>query len=202
VRALMRMVVLYGSGKRANAPGYLVGGKTGSADKPGRGGYSGSGIVATFVAAFPMDNPKYVVLVLLDEPRGTKETANFRTAGWNAVPTTGNIVTKIGPMLGVFPMGHDDDFQPLTQLMAVYGPLEGGHNEYGDTPTMVKAAGPAASAVHAVAPMPVADDEETTKVTVTRAISDEPADSISGLIDDISVQDIPNGTTGGSGAAE
>lgn len=203
VRALMRMVVLYGSGKRADAPGYLVGGKTGSADKPGRGGYSGSGIVATFVGAFPMNDPQYVVLVLLDEPRGTKETYNFRTAGWNAVPTVGNIVTKIGPMLGVFPMGHEDNFQPLNRLMAVYGPQETGNTEYA-APTVVKATATVAApaAVHAVAPMPAGDDEETTKVSITRTVTDEPADSIGGLIDDTSVQDIANGTSGGSGAAE
>jgi len=202
VRALMRMIVLYGSGKNANAQGYLVGGKTGSADKPGRGGYSGSNIVATFVGAFPIDAPQYVVLVLLDEPRGTKETHNFRTAGWNAAPTVSNIVAKIGPMLGVFPLGHEDNFQPLTHLIATYGPGET-KNEYGGTPVVLKATAPAATppVVHAVAPPAIAE-EETTKVTVTRTTSNEPTDAIGGLIDDMSVQDIAAGASGGSGAAE
>ena len=138
--------------------------------------------------------------VLLDEPHGIKETYNFATAGWNAAPTVGSIVTKIGPMLGVFPMSHEDNFQPLTGLMAIYGPTEGGHNEYGG-PTVMKASAPAAT-VRAAAPVPAADEEETTKVAVTRAVS-EPADSIGGLIDDVAVQDLAAGSSrGGSGAAE
>ena len=56
-----------------------------------------------------VDAPRYVVLTMLDEPRGIKETYNFATAGWNAAPTAGSIVSKIGPMLGVFPMGHRPD---------------------------------------------------------------------------------------------
>ena len=201
MRALMRLIVLYGSGKQADAKGYLVGGKTGSAEKTTlRGGYSESSLRTSFVAAFPIEAPRYVVLVLLDEPHGIKETYNFATAGWNAAPTVGSIVTKIGPMLGVFPMSHEDNFQPLTGLMAIYGPTEGGHNEYGG-PTVMKASAPAAT-VRAAAPVPAADEEETTKVAVTRAVS-EPADSIGGLIDDVAVQDLAAGSSrGGSGAAE
>lgn len=203
MRALMRLIVLYGSGKQADAKGYLVGGKTGSAEKTTvRGGYSQSSLRTSFVAAFPIEAPRYVVLVLLDEPHGIKETYNFATAGWNAAPTVGSIVTKIGPMLGVFPMGHEDTFQPLTGLMQIYGPTET-HNEYGG-PTVVKANAPATAvaAVHAAASLPVDTDEETTKVAITRAAPSEPADSIGGLIDDIGVQDIAAGSTGGSGAAQ
>jgi hypothetical protein len=149
-----------------------------------------------------------VVLVMLDEPHGTKETSNFKTAGWNAAPTVASIVTKIGPMLGVFPMGHEDNFQPLTGLMAIYGPSEAGNNEYGGGAATVRTNAPATAAtatkaVHTPAPAPVRmpeDEEETTKVAVTRATS-EPADSIGNLIDDVNVQDIANGT-GGSGAAQ
>jgi cell division protein FtsI (penicillin-binding protein 3) len=206
MRAMMRMVVLYGSGKQADAKGYMVGGKTGSAEKTTkRGGYSESSLRTSFVGAFPIDAPRYVVLVLLDEPRGTKETYNFATAGWNAAPTVGNIVTKIGPMLGVFPMGHEDNFQPLTGLMQIYGPNEGGKSEYGATnaPVVVKASAPPAPAAttHNVSD----DEEETTKVSVTRTISDDSApDSIGELIDDMSVQELgpESGAGGGIGAAQ
>jgi cell division protein FtsI (penicillin-binding protein 3) len=121
MRALMRMIVLDGSGKQADVAGYEVGGKTGSAEKVGRhGGYSEHSLRTSFVATFPVDAPRYVVLVVLDEPHGSKETYGFATAGWNAAPTVGTIVDKIAPMLGVFPMGHRDSFEPLTTLVANY----------------------------------------------------------------------------------
>jgi cell division protein FtsI (penicillin-binding protein 3) len=59
--------------------------------------------LTTFLGAFPMDDPKYVLLVLLDEPRPTRETFGYATAGWNAVPTAGSIVSRIAPILGVEP---------------------------------------------------------------------------------------------------
>lgn len=105
IRMLMRMVVTEGSGKQAEVPGYVVGGKTGSAEKLARsgGGYSEDQVRTSFAAAFPMNDPQYVVVVLLDEPQGLKETFNFATAGWNAAPTVGRIVAEIAPMLGVYP---------------------------------------------------------------------------------------------------
>lgn len=105
IRMLMRMVVTEGSGKQAEVPGYVVGGKTGSAEKLARsgGGYSEDQVRTSFAAAFPMHDPQYVVLVLLDEPQGLKETFNFATAGWNSAPTVGRIIAEIAPMLGVYP---------------------------------------------------------------------------------------------------
>jgi cell division protein FtsI (penicillin-binding protein 3) len=199
MRAMMRMIVLYGSGKQADAPGYLVGGKTGSAEKTtSRGGYSEHSLRTSFVAAFPIDAPRYVVLTMLDEPRGIKETYNFATAGWNAAPTAGSIISKIGPMLGVFPMGHTDDFAPLAGLMRIYGPDET-KNEYGGTPAVIKASVPT---VRAPAPPPAAD-EETTKVTVTPDTVTAAPDSIGGLIDDINIEALGAATqaTGGSSSA-
>ena len=70
VRRLMRLVVKNGTGRKASAEGYLVGGKTGTADKPKRGGYSQRALISSFISAFPITNPHYVVLVMLDEPRG------------------------------------------------------------------------------------------------------------------------------------
>ncbi len=112
MRLLMRLVVTVGSGKQAEVPGYYVGGKTGSAELAKAGGYSQDQIRASFVAAFPVHDPRYVVLVLLDEPQGLAETYNFTTAGWNAAPTAGQIIAEIAPMLGVYP-SEDGPLDPV-----------------------------------------------------------------------------------------
>ncbi|MDE0799621.1 MAG: penicillin-binding protein 2 [Rhodospirillaceae bacterium] len=104
LRSMMRLVVTEGSGKKAEVSGYVVGGKTGTAEKVARaGGYNKNSRRTSFVAAFPMHAPRYVVFVLLDEPQGTKETFNYTGAGWNAAPTVGRIIAEIAPMLGVYP---------------------------------------------------------------------------------------------------
>lgn len=103
MRQLMRMVVSEGTGRKANVPGYEVGGKTGTAEKAAHGGYRKKAVLSSFVAAFPMDDPRYVVVAMVDEPQGTKETYGFITAGWNAAPTAGRIIAQIAPMLGVSP---------------------------------------------------------------------------------------------------
>ena len=117
MRQLMRMISLYGTGRNANAPGYRVGGKTGSAEKPGAGGYKRSSLVSTFAAAFPMDRPRYVVIAMLDEPRGTLASSFQRTAAWNAAPIVGRLVPRIGPLIGVRPDDTRDvdisDLKPL-----------------------------------------------------------------------------------------
>ncbi len=121
MRALMRLVVKEGSTK-ADVSGYFVGGKTGSAEKVSeQGGYTQSSRRTSFVGAFPIDKPRYVVMIMLDEPQGLKETYNFTTAGWNAAPTAANVIANIAPLLGVYPMGHSDEFQPLTTLVQIYG---------------------------------------------------------------------------------
>lgn len=118
MRQLLRMIAMYGTGRNANAPGYRVGGKTGSAEKPGSGGYSRTSVVSTFVAAFPMDRPRYVVIAMLDEPRGTLASSYQRTAAWNAAPIVGRLVPRIGPILGVQPdMTRDVDISDLVPLV-------------------------------------------------------------------------------------
>ena len=99
MRALLRLVVTAGTGKKADAPGYRVGGKTGSAEKY----FNHSLLVTSFAGVFPMDEPRYVMVVMLDEPKATADTYGFRTAGWNAAPTFGRTVSRIAPMLGVRP---------------------------------------------------------------------------------------------------
>ncbi|NOU02405.1 MAG: penicillin-binding protein 2 [Novosphingobium sp.] len=119
MRQLLRMIVDLGTGRKANAPGYRVGGKTGSAEKPGAGGYRKTSLVATFAAAFPMDHPRYVVIAMLDEPQGTSATWGQRTAAFNAAPIVGRVVPRIGPLLGVMPDDtRDVDISDLAPLVA------------------------------------------------------------------------------------
>ncbi|MXP27505.1 penicillin-binding protein 2 [Porphyrobacter algicida] len=118
VRQLLRMIALYGTGRSANAPGFRIGGKTGTAEMAGKGGYRRHSVIATFASAFPMDNPRYVVLVMLDEPQGTLASSYQRTAAWNAAPIVGRLVPRIGPMLGVQPdTTHDIDISELKPLL-------------------------------------------------------------------------------------
>lgn len=115
---LLRMITLYGTGRNADAPGYRVGGKTGSAEKPGAGGYRRSSVVSTFAAAFPMDRPRFVVIAMLDEPKGTTASSFQRTAAYNAAPIVGRLVPRIGPILGVRPdMRRDVDISDLRPLI-------------------------------------------------------------------------------------
>ena len=103
MRALLRLVVTEGTGKKADAPGYRVGGKTGTAEKIVGGHYTSSLVVTTFAGVFPMDEPRYVVVVMLDEPHATAETFGFHTAGWNVAPIVSKTIGRIAPMLGVRP---------------------------------------------------------------------------------------------------
>ncbi len=119
MRQLLRMIVSDGTGRKADAPGFRVGGKTGSAEKPGVHGYQRTNIIATFAAAFPMDKPRYVVISMLDEPRATAATSGQRTAAWNAAPVVARVVPRIGPLLGVMPDAtRDVDISELSPLVA------------------------------------------------------------------------------------
>ena len=108
MRDLLRLVVMDGTGKQAAAAGYRVGGKTGTAEKAMGGRYSRSALVTNFAGVFPMDDPKYVVVAMLDEPKGTKETYGFKTAGWNVAPVVGRVIQRIAPALGVIPNEQSD----------------------------------------------------------------------------------------------
>jgi len=101
LRDLMRYVVTNGTGRNASVAGYGVMGKTGTADKPSIEGYDEQRLVTSFVAAFPYEDPTYLVFVTFDEPQAIAGTHGFATAGWNAAPTAGKVVGRIAPMLGV-----------------------------------------------------------------------------------------------------
>jgi cell division protein FtsI (penicillin-binding protein 3) len=98
LRDLMRDVVENGSGRRSHVLGYDIGGKTGTAEKSSGGGYSHSKNVVSFVGAVPMDNPKYVVLVMLDEPK-----KGFETGGLSAAPAVSSFMRRFGMMTGLQP---------------------------------------------------------------------------------------------------
>lgn len=103
MRELLRAIVAEGTGGKADAPGYEVGGKTGTAEKPKRGGYHRDKTLATFAAAFPMSSPKYVLTITLDEPVEVVYGKKVRTAGWTAAPVAGAAVRALAPVLGMRP---------------------------------------------------------------------------------------------------
>ncbi|MBS0240649.1 MAG: penicillin-binding protein 2 [Proteobacteria bacterium] len=107
IRELMRLnvTVAYGTGRRADVPGYRVGGKTGTAEVAGIGGYQKKAVIASFLAALPMDAPRYVMMVSLFEPEAAEETHGGITAGLNAAPVTARIVERIAPILELLPRG-------------------------------------------------------------------------------------------------
>jgi cell division protein FtsI (penicillin-binding protein 3) len=103
MRYLFRLNVTEGTASRAEVKGYRVGAKTGTAQKVVNGRYSRDKRLTAFVGAFPMDQPRWLLMVLLDEPKPVPGTHGFATSGWNAVPTAGKIIARIAPLLGVEP---------------------------------------------------------------------------------------------------
>ena len=103
MRQLLRLNVVQGTGKKADVPGYEVGGKTGTAEKPGRGGYHQKALISSFIGMFPMNDPKFVILVSLDEPKGTVETGGYATAGMVAAPSVKTIIEDIVSLYGIQP---------------------------------------------------------------------------------------------------
>ncbi len=102
---MLRKVVTKGTASFGEVPGYSVGGKTGTADKPKPrgGGYYDDKVINTFASVFPTDNPKYVLIVTLDEPVETSGTKPRRTAGWTAVPVAAEMIRRVAPLLGLRP---------------------------------------------------------------------------------------------------
>jgi cell division protein FtsI (penicillin-binding protein 3) len=103
MRYLMRLNAEVGSAKLANVNGYYIGGKTGTAEKVVNGRYSKTKLLTDFMAVLPADNPKYLLLIMLDEPQPLPETHGFATAGWNAGPTAAKVIARIGPLLDLEP---------------------------------------------------------------------------------------------------
>jgi cell division protein FtsI (penicillin-binding protein 3) len=99
----MRLNAEVGTARKADVNGYYIGGKTGTAEKVINGRYAKKKVLTAFTAIFPADNPRYQLLVMLDEPQSLPETHGFITSGWNAVPTGGKVIARIAPLLGIEP---------------------------------------------------------------------------------------------------
>ncbi|MEA2840212.1 MAG: hypothetical protein QOF41_1542 [Methylobacteriaceae bacterium] len=115
MRYLMRLNAIEGSAKLANIPGYYIGGKTGTADKIFHGHYSKDKVFTTFMAIMPADKPKYLMLVLYDEPQGLPQDGGYHTAAYNAGAVTGRVIERLGPMMGL-PPRFDPPAQPFPLL--------------------------------------------------------------------------------------
>jgi cell division protein FtsI (penicillin-binding protein 3) len=122
LRYVLRLNAERGSARKADVNGYYIGGKTGTAEKVIGGRYSKEKLLTTFMAAVPADNPQYLYLTILDEPQRLPETFNFATSGWNASPTTGKIIERTAPLLGLPPRFNPpvEPF-PLMAKMGAWG---------------------------------------------------------------------------------
>lgn len=118
MRQLLRLVVLDGTGRKGEAPGYRVGGKTGTAEVAQAGGYAKNANVSTFAAAFPMDAPRYVVIAMVDSPKRVAENSFQTTAAYTVAPVVSRVITRTGAMLGVIPDDHRDiELRELSGLL-------------------------------------------------------------------------------------
>ena len=107
VRSMMRLVVKHpdGTGNYAEARGYMVGGKTGTTEKiRPEGGYYKNRNIASFAATFPVHDPRYVLVVMVDEPKGQKHSYGYATGGWVAAPAARHIIENAAPLLGIHPV--------------------------------------------------------------------------------------------------
>jgi cell division protein FtsI (penicillin-binding protein 3) len=114
MRYLMRLNAEKGTASKADVKGYYVGGKTGTAEKVEHGRYSKTKVLTSFMAVLPADQPRYLLLVMLDDPQTTSDTHGFTTSGWNAVPVGGNVIARVAPLLGITPRL---DLPPAEQLI-------------------------------------------------------------------------------------
>ena len=103
MRYLMRLNVEKGTASRADVKGYYVGGKTGTSEKVVGGRYSKTKVLTSFTAVLPADQPRYLLLIMLDEPQPTPDTHGYATSGWNAVPVGGAVIARVAPLLGIEP---------------------------------------------------------------------------------------------------
>lgn len=119
IRDMLRKTVQRGTAKAADVPGYEVGGKTGTADKPlPNGGYARDRVIATFAAVLPASAPKYVLVIALDEPVARVNGQALRTAGWTAVPVFAQALRRLAPIMGLRPDGRPADDEPLLYTLA------------------------------------------------------------------------------------
>jgi cell division protein FtsI (penicillin-binding protein 3) len=124
MRKLMRLVVEHGTGKLAAAPGYLVGGKTGTAEKVAGKHYATHSLLSSFVAAFPINAPRYLVMMAIDEPHGTTESHGYATGGWVAAPGVSQTIERMASIVGIPPV--DEDSPEIRRSLMVTLPAPSG----------------------------------------------------------------------------
>jgi cell division protein FtsI (penicillin-binding protein 3) len=127
MRELMRLVVTKGTGEKADVAGYELGGKTGTAEKAVNGRYDKNALLSSFVGVFPVSDPRYLVFIMVDEPKGNKQSFGYATAGWVAAPAVARTVEAMTSVLGMppaIPVGKTDDF---TENLRQYISAGGGH---------------------------------------------------------------------------
>jgi cell division protein FtsI (penicillin-binding protein 3) len=107
MRRLFRLVVEQGTGSMAAAPGYVVGGKTGTAEKVNGRSYAKKALLSSFIGAFPIQDPRYLILAMVDEPHGNKKSFGFATGGWVSAPVASRFIQRAAPILGVPPVDEN-----------------------------------------------------------------------------------------------
>lgn len=123
IRALMRLVVTRGTAKQADVPGYMVGGKTGTSDKIGANHhYMSNARLSSFIGAFPLNAPRYLVFAMLDDPKGNAKTFGNATGGWTAAPTVNRVIAQIGPLLDIAPLVNEMEAAAEQHLLKPLGP--------------------------------------------------------------------------------
>jgi len=131
MRQLMRLVVTDGTGKIADVPRYQVGGKTGTAEKAGAGGYDRRKLLSSFLGVFPMSAPKYAVFVMIDEPKGTAESYGYATGGWVAAPAVAKVINAMVSILGIPPVEEDELASSLKRYVKSEEQIERERLQYG-----------------------------------------------------------------------
>jgi cell division protein FtsI (penicillin-binding protein 3) len=116
MRYIMRLNASEGSAKKAAIPYYFVGGKTGTAEKVIGGRYIHNRLFTTFMAAAPMNDPKYLFVTIMDEPQGLPESGGYATAAWNSGVVTGKVIERVAPILGLPPQ-FEPPVRPFPQMV-------------------------------------------------------------------------------------
>lgn len=129
MRKLLRLVVSQGTGRNANVSGIEIGGKTGTAEKSINGRYCHDKLLSSFVGAFPIDDPRYVIMVMVDEPHGTKKSFGYATAGWVAAPAVKRIVQSMISILGLSGSQYDPSLDISLDLLPYIQDEKHKHNK-------------------------------------------------------------------------
>jgi cell division protein FtsI (penicillin-binding protein 3) len=118
IRQLLELTVVDGTGSKAQVDGYAIGGKTGTAEKAQKSGYNKKAILSSFIGFYPIDNPRYAILAMIDEPQPTKDTHGYATGGWTAAPVVARVIEQMAPLYQIAP--HFDRTYDITREMAPY----------------------------------------------------------------------------------